>query len=211
MPATAQLRGTPKPSVKDIRNARQAFIAGEPRYLFYRVATELINLSRNKETTVSVAEALAVLLQTWNMSFYRFRGRFNDEDLKKLGALLAENAATIDVYRERSIASLVPTDEQKIKTLFTCFEDLLGPVGAAKCLHLLAPAFFPLWDRAIAKAYHLKLDGGAANEYLKFMFIANEQSRNLIEQGAPWPDLLKALDEYNYCRFTLNETRGIQN
>jgi hypothetical protein len=27
-----------------------------------------------------------------------------------------------------------------------------------------------------------------------------------MEHNAPWPDLLKALDEYNYCTYTLKVT-----
>lgn len=46
-------------------------------------------------------------------------------------------------------------DEATVKGVFKSFEKVLGPVGATKCLHLLAPRFFPLWDRAIAEAYGL--------------------------------------------------------
>jgi hypothetical protein len=35
------------------------------------------------------------------------------------------------------------------------------------------------------------------------MRIAKEQCRGLEEQGALWTDLLKAIDEYNYCVFTM--------
>ena len=45
----------------------------EPRHLFYRVATELIDLSIKGITKISLAEALAVLLQTWNREYYRFQ------------------------------------------------------------------------------------------------------------------------------------------
>ncbi|MHA1686498.1 MAG: hypothetical protein ACTSYD_08850 [Candidatus Heimdallarchaeaceae archaeon] len=31
--------------------------------------------------------------------------------------------------------------------------DIQGSVSAAKALHLLAPSFFPLWDKEIAKKY----------------------------------------------------------
>lgn len=86
------------PTIQDIEAARQAFEANEPRDLFYRAATELVSLALEGRTSLSVAEALAVLLQTWNKMFYQFKA----------------------------------------------FEEILGPVGAAKCLHLLAPRFFPL-------------------------------------------------------------------
>jgi len=83
-------------TLKGVGEARKNFIAGEPRNLFYLVATELIDLSRNEITKkVSVAQALAVLLQTWNVSFYRFRvqGKFRQEDLTKIDALLRDHSA----------------------------------------------------------------------------------------------------------------------
>jgi hypothetical protein len=45
---------------------------------------------------------------------------------------------------ERSIESLAAEDEQPVMRVFSDFEALLGPVGAAKALHVLAPRFFPL-------------------------------------------------------------------
>jgi len=41
--------------------------------LFYRAATELVSLALEGKTSLSVAEALAVLLQTWNKIFYQYR------------------------------------------------------------------------------------------------------------------------------------------
>jgi hypothetical protein len=63
-----------------------------------------------------------------------------------------------------------------------------------------APSFFPLWDRAIAKAYGLSLQPSGQNgdSYLRFMRTAGEQAKQLTEFADP----LKALDEYNYCLYT---------
>ena len=198
----ARLRsiGIPTITVESVKVARKDFIAGEPRNLFYEVAVELIDLASRKMTKVSVAQALAVLLQTWNVSFYRFRKGFHAEDLAIIEALVKAHFAAIQEYRQRPIASFSSGEEHAIGSLFASFKQGLGAVGAAKCLHLLAPAFFPLWDRAIAKAYHVKLD---QQGYLTFMHITKEQYRVLTEKGAPWPDLLKAIDEYNYCTYTI--------
>ena len=184
----------------DVEVAREKFIAGEPRNLFYLVATELIDLASSKATKVSVAQALAVLLQTWNVSFYRFRGGFRGEDLTTIESLISQHFATTRQYRQRAIRSFVPDEEAAVRMLFESFEHGLGAVGAAKCLHLLAPNFFPLWDRAIAKAYRVKPDG---HGYLEFMRITKGQCQSLINEGASWPDLVKAIDEYNYCIYTL--------
>jgi len=189
------------PTLKDVTQARRNFIAGEPRNLFYLVATELIDLSsRGATKNISVAQALAVLLQTWNVSFYRFRGGFHESDLENIELLVKHHATELQRYRERQITSFSTGEEDAIRRLFSSFQDHLGAVGAAKCLHLLAPTFFPLWDRAIAKAYRVNLD---EEGYLRFMRIAREQCRTLAAQRAPWADLLKAIDEYNYCTYTL--------
>jgi hypothetical protein len=190
----------PTITVGCVEQARKDFIAGEPRNLFYEVAIELIDLASKKITKVSVAQALAVLLQTWNVSFYRFRKGFHAEDLATIEALVNAHLTTVQKYRDRTIATLSSDEEDAVGTLFSVFEHGLGPVGAAKCLHLLAPRFFPLWDRAIAKAYRVKLD---RQGYLKFMRITKEQFQALTEHGATWSDLLKAIDEFNYCTYTI--------
>jgi hypothetical protein len=204
MAARTHSTQTPMPTVKEIEDARCSFVAGEPRYLFYQVAIELIDLARKNLTRVSVAEALAVLLQTWNVSFYRFRGGFTDEDLTRIKGLLIDHNAMIEAHRHRSIASLTSGELDALRMLFSHFEHVLGPVGAAKSLHLLAPSFFPLWDNAIARAYGVKFGRNAPDGYIRFMQISKEQCRVLTEQGAPWADLLKAVDEYNYCTHVLN-------
>jgi hypothetical protein len=183
-----------------VQSARTNFIAGEPRNLFYLVAIELIDLSRRRATKVTMAQSLAVLLQTWNVSYYRFRGKFSAEDLTKIEALLKDHLVELEKCRERSIATLESSELKSLRALFGHFEAVLGPVGAAKTLHLLAREFFPLWDRAIAKAYRVKCN---ADGYIAFMNIAKKQCEELKNQGAPWPDLLKAVDEYNYCTFTM--------
>lgn len=106
-------------------------------------------------------------------------------------------------YRQREIESQTDQDEGPVKELFAAFEEVLYPVGAAKCLHLLAPGFFPLWDGAIAKGYGLSLGrrGENAGRYWRFMQVAREQTRRL--GGSFMGDNpLKSLDEYNYCVYT---------
>jgi hypothetical protein len=88
--------------------------------------------------------------------------------------------------------------------MFQDFEVILGPVGAAKALHLLAPAFFPLWDRAIAVEYvsYLLPTGQNGQQCLKFMGMVQEQVTRIVSQGADVNSAIKRLDEYNYCRYT---------
>jgi len=100
-----------------------------------------------KKTTLSVAEALAVLLQTWNSAYYRFHCKF-DIRHKKSKNLYRQFGKSLITYRHRKIDSLVESDKPIVSDIFREFENVLGAVGASKTLHLLAPNFFPLWDNA---------------------------------------------------------------
>jgi hypothetical protein len=191
------------PTPEELKGARIAFERGEPRDLFYRAASELVDLAIRQATSLTLAEALAVLLQTWNRSFYQYRrfdvGHFSDIDL-----LISRHQQRFLALRRRPIETMSDADEQEVKNLFTAFEGVLGPVGAAKTLHLLAPEFFPLWDRAIAERYGLpmKRKGLNADNYWQFMTVAREQCRLLGGERAIGRNPLKAIDEYNYCRYT---------
>jgi hypothetical protein len=95
-------------------------------------------------------------------------------------------------------------DTATVSRLFEAFAERLGPVGAAKALHLLSPRFFPIWDAAIAKAYGLGASRRAANarRYLEFMRIVQATCARLGGEKTIGRNPLKALDEFNYCKHT---------
>jgi hypothetical protein len=191
------------PTLEELNTARMAFEGSEPRDLFYRAATELVDLVIRRATSLSLAEALAVLLQTWNNAFYRYR-RFDEQHFCDIDGLVRRYQRLLLALRPRSIETLADSDEREVKRLFSAFEEVLGPVGAAKSLHLLAPRLFPLWDRAIAEHYGLpmKSRGRNADNYWRFMSIVSEQCRLLGGEQAVGRNPLKAIDEFNYCRYT---------
>ncbi len=191
------------PTIQELNAARKAFEESEPRDLFYRAATELVGLALQGKTSLSLTEALAVLLQTWNEAFYRYTP-FDSQHFSDLEDVVERHEQDLAILRDRSIDSFSGKDETMVKRLFGNFEEVLGPVGAAKCLHLLVPRFFPLWDRAIAKAYNLPLRkrGRNAERYCDFMRATKLQCKALPGEQVIGRNLLKALDEYNYCRFT---------
>jgi hypothetical protein len=193
----------PVPTLQELEAARKAFEDMEPRSLFYRAATELAGFALRGESGLSLTEALAVLLQTWNKDYYRFH-RFDSQHFSDLKHSVDGHQQELATFRDRSIESFSEGDEAVVKGLFADLEEVLGPVGAAKSLHLLAPRFFPLWDRAIAKAYGLPLRkrGQNAELYLRFMRIAKLQCEALPDERAIGQLPLKALDEYNYCKYT---------
>lgn len=199
------LPNIPTPTIHELEAARETFEGSEPRDLFYRAATELVGLALRGQTSLSVTEALAVLLQTWNSAYYRFTP-FDGLHFSDLDRVVTRHEEELAILRGRSIGSFSFEDETTIQNLFADYEAVLGPVGAAKALHLLAPRFFPLWDRAIAKNYGLPLRARGENpaRYRRFMEITRRQYEELGGEQAIGLNLLKALDEYNYCKYTKN-------
>jgi hypothetical protein len=194
---------------EEVERGHDAFVKNEPRDLFYRAATELVSLALRNAVNLTVAEALAVLLQTWNRGYFRFQKPDKAEHFASMERLLTEYNGVIHEYRKRSIDTVDSGEQVKIANLFQKFEAVLGPVGAAKALHLLAPKFFPLWDRAIAKAHGVPLRKAGFNgdRYFRFIVETQAQHRELRRQQPEHDDLLKWLDEYNYCKYTMGWLR----
>jgi len=192
-------------SITDVQNAHNAYLANEPRDLFYKAATELVSLALAGTTTLSISEAIAVLLQTWNREYYQYH-KFNTQHFIDIDNLLSSQLAILTTVRNNNIQNLDPSDNNTANTVmqtFSAFELVLGPVGAAKSLHLLAPSYFPLWDRAIAKAYVGNLTNAGTNgsRYWQMMCYAFQQTQALIAAGFTG-NPLKAIDEFNYCHFS---------
>jgi hypothetical protein len=192
------------PSQAELDAARHAFEQHEPRDLFYRAATELVELALREQTKLTVVEAIAVLLQTWNRSYYRFHGKPTLEHIQQIEAVVDQHSDVLREYRARTITNCAPDDEATVCAVFADMERVLGPVGAAKALHLLAPRLFPLWDRTIAAAYGLPLlsSGQNAPRYWAFLRIAQQQVVELTARGYADHNPLKALDEFNYTHYT---------
>jgi len=191
------------PSREDVAAARVAFGEHEPRDIFYRAATELIRLARTGACSVTVGEAICVLLQTWNRAFYQYHPA-SARHIEDIEHLLARHAAWLQRVQEATISECDEVTLDALDTVFTDFEGILGPVGAAKALHLLAPHCLPLWDRKIAWSYGVELGsaGSNASRYRSFFDMARSQSERLGGDAGLGRPVLKALDEYNYCHFT---------
>ena len=191
-------------SESDLLLARQKFLQYESRDLFYRVATELVRLALNGQTKISVSEALGTLLQTWNSSFYRFHGKFDETHFRTLENVLEERSEKWRRWRDRSIESIREDEKDDISEAFTALEMIIGPVGAAKALHLLSPDFFPLWDRTIASRYGVALKSRGKNDvqYLRFVEITKQQVVGLGNIKLRSQGILKLIDEYNYSVYT---------
>jgi len=78
-----------------------------------------------------------VLLQTWNAPYYQFCP-FTVQHFAHIEALLQKHLDDALRFRSRGIESVSESDLPIVERLFNVFEQVLGPVGAAKSLHLLA-------------------------------------------------------------------------
>lgn len=188
----------------------EEFEKREKRDAMYKVATFLIKQFWGQAS--EMADGLGVLLLTWNQAFYRYGG-FDFDELEKT---ISENMPLIESFRSRNISELSPEDETKIKNLFNkmleCLKIVGGkkdrtksPVAASKALHLLAPAFFPLWDDKIARAYGCYYHFEAAEKYVSFckkMKTISAAAKQYVDRTDK--TLAKLIDQYNYAKFTKN-------
>ena len=188
-----------------LRRAHSMFEDEEPRNLFYKAAIFLIDGALQPSPRLTLAESLAVLLQTWNVQYYRFHGKFTRKRLVALETLLDKHMEALMSFRRQRLGD-AEVDAHQVSRLFTDFERELGPVGAAKTLHLMAPKYFPLWDRAIAqKTYRLSLASPAAGSYVKLISLVRAE----IDACGGWTAFaedenpVKLIDELHYCTATL--------
>lgn len=197
-----------KITAESLRAGYLAFQKRERRDAMYKTATFLVNHFWGQPP--QVAEGLGVLLLVWNAACYR-HGPFDFDALEKC---LADNQESLDLFRGRDILSYGPEDDARIRAVFQAFLEALQicegkckgrktPVGVAKALHLLAPAFFPLWDEKIARGYGCYYDVDPAGKYLAFLKLTQGAAKALAPSvPVSGKTLLKLIDEYNYAKFT---------
>lgn len=192
--------------IHELEAGYKAFQEHEPRDAMYKTATFLVEHFWGKPC--EMADSLGVLLLTWNQAFYRY-GLFDYDALERC---IERNQRLLEEYRDRDILSHQPDDDSAIDELYGQFLEALqiadgttagrqSPVAVAKALHLLGPAYFPLWDDKIARAY------GCHYKYLPFLRQMKALAASVaseIDVRSTGKTLLKLIDEYNYSKFTRN-------
>jgi len=197
------------PTPAEFRQGYEAFQRHEYRDAIYKTADFLVNHFWGEPERM--ADGIGALLLVWNQAFYRY-GVF---DFALLEGVLRRNLVVFEELRGRNIRSLVQTDEPVVNRLFLEFLDALrikdgakagqkSPVGAAKALHILAPAFLPLWDDKIARAYGMYYKPHPEQKYLAFAYKLQCLAQELdghVPAGCG-RTFLKLIDEYNYAKYT---------
>lgn len=193
------------PTCRQFRSCVTAFERHEQRDAMYKVATLLMTQAWGRPA--DMADALGVLLLTWNQAWYRY-GSF---DFAELEACIASHLPLLRHLRRRTIFTFDSDDEAPVEALFLGFLNALvrttlpgrSPVAAAKALHILAPGFLPLWDAAIAAQYVPAYHRNPERKYVRFCWQMKELARTVQGYCDPGPKtVLKLIDEYNYARYT---------
>jgi hypothetical protein len=195
-------------SVAELTRGYQEFQKQERRDSTYKIATFILSHFWGKPA--DMADGMGVLLLTWNQALYRY-GSF---DFDKLEEAIQSNFPSIESFHNRNIITLQKIDEPFIKSLFDEFlvalqvadgkkKGIKSPVATSKALHLLCPAFFPLWDHKIAKAYGCNYGINPSQKYISFSY----KMKDIAQQIPPHVScgnktLLKLIDEYNYAKYT---------
>jgi hypothetical protein len=220
-------------TIAELRNGCEAFWDYERRDAMYRVATKLVKA--DWPNPAEVADGLGVVLLTWNNAAYRY-GSFDFADLERF---IRRNRDDLASFRSREIAQFdLQGDAASVRRIFVEALNALAytekkiktPVGVAKALHILAPGFFPLWDREIARACQHLWDTPAgeksADAYLSFINLMQDTVAALEKQfavggptrrglpaaaslgdalsahGGQSKTMLKFVDEYLYAKYT---------
>jgi hypothetical protein len=196
------------PDRDELRRGFEQYELHEKRDSMYKTATFLV--AHFWGQPADMADGLGVLLLTWNQAHYRY-GPF---DFDRLEQVITSDLPQIEVLRQRDIASLTTADGPVIRKIFVDFLDALRicegnlrgrktPVGVAKALHLLAPAFFPIWDDKIARAYDCYYEPHPDDKYVSFC----RKIQMVVHKVGPYitrsdRTLVKLIDEYNYAKYT---------
>jgi nitric oxide reductase large subunit len=198
---------------EEFKNGIKEYNKKEKPELVYDYAVFIVNRywSSSEYTDIlEIAYALKNFLLTIDTRFYK-KGSF---DLDKLKKCVEKNIKCIESFRNRDIFSLSDSDQEKIEALFNDFVEALsvelkngkvnrGTAPAAKALHILAPHFFPMWNRRIAIAYGCRYRQYPAKKYFSFCKIMREVAEEVKEYKIESDKtILKLIYEYNYAKYT---------
>lgn len=181
------------PNDDAVQAKRRVYAAAEPRDLAYKVARSLIQGARGTGSEFSAGDGVAILLMSWNAGFYRFRPGPMRTLAADLDRLIARHRRQFDEFGARSIATYdEAADQNAVETLYREFLAILWPVGTAKALHVLAPAFFPIWDTAIATGLRLPISPPerSVESYIDLLLIVRR-----FAVRSRFSDPVKAFDE----------------
>lgn len=219
--------------ITDLRCYRR----NEPREAVYQAAHEMVDRHWRQHDWEKVSLGVAALLVSWNARVYVGK----DVSFAEMTGFLETHAEELTRLRGTDLHGTA--SEVTCRHLFNGLTPMLmarsrrgprawgTPVGVAKALHIIAPRYFPLWDRTIATAAGHSIPQERsrwAGQYESFALTARRLVGNIVKaaqrmSGAgstndalEWLRLrtnnrglyktwLKFADEYNYARHVLKK------
>jgi len=190
----------------------------EPRYFCYELATELINTAKQANSKdwyqdENTIKGILLLLFTWNFAARKTK-ELNFDKVRQVLKKCKRELKELESYDIKNIDSDI---EEKIKSVFKSFKDLMGQTGASKALSLLNPKLFVMWDTKIRR--YLKRNypkyfkgignGEKAENYLIFLFgiknIIQDYSKEIKGKLSGDAIVAKKIDEYHYVKIIMNK------
>lgn len=205
------------PRLSELRSRHEQFDQTEPTTkIKYGAVTASINAAFADLNCVDVgtaAEAVGEWLRYFNTPYHSVFNR-PATSRTSIEPLISAELKSLLEMRGRSLASLKAADEPKVLRVFATFQNKLGPIGAAKALHPLAPGFFAMWDNDIAAAYGV---AASPRGYFVFLCFVRKQIASLrlriafaglLRMWRPEVAAIKMLDEYNFMTLKTHLAAG---
>jgi len=183
--------------LEDLLRACEIFRQDEGRASFFEKAVEIVD--------AYPVQAIILLMATWNRARFNYFSRSSDNVLR-LERALEVTKPLFEEYKNRGLNiqnANFDEIEEGVKFIYKKFSEIPGIeyTGAAKVMCLLNQDLFVMWDRNIRDAYGV---GDGPEDYVYFLKLMQEKVRGIRWSAAKTGrTLAKAIDEYNYVKFTL--------
>ena len=203
--------------ITDLRTGVERYYKLDPRDDTYVVARRYVDLSW--PDCEAAADAVCVLLRIWNGA-----NRGQGPSTARVAEAIEKYQADLTVFRNLTLHQLTDTEAEEAGAMMDAFRGPSGvfrndvwnnsSVGAAKLLHIIAPAALPPWDNQIARALGCgDRDAESYGEFVKSCrdFLTQEigSARDCADEASRMDvkykqskTIVRRLDEYLFMRFT---------
>lgn len=177
----------------------------EGRAGFYDLAIEIKD--------IYPLQAAVIILATWNVGRFRFIVN-NPQNLSNLRNALTQCKPIFEALKNKDFKTCNFDElKEEIEKVYSILSKVEGVeyTGASKVFHLFCPNLIVMWDSCIRDEYKkkkyedeygIRIQGKTSEDFLKFQKLMQKifGHLNWDEKKKTLP---KAIDEYNYVKFTL--------
>lgn len=186
-----------------LNKACKRFNKQEKRSVYYSLASEIVK--------AHPLQAAIIILASWNVGRYRYY--FKRKQIKELRETIRY---CMPLFRKIENKKLESVDYDSVSETISEIYKRLSAIkgveytGASKVMHLINQNLFVMGDSYIRKkGYCMRANETAAGDYIEFLKKVQNKFRN-VKWSRTDRTLAKAIDEYNYVRYTLPELRKKQ-